>query len=216
MTRQERFRYRLKLKEKHGGLPALHSKGIIAETKKTNTRGRPRGAPNKLPGLLKDALIEAADLAGTRVPRKFRTARGALVDYLAFQAQHSPAAFMSLLGKVLPLQINNAAGPLIQIESIQMVVVDGRTDEFDGPRDGDEEVLTSIEGAAEVLALDGPDSEVSGSIRGTRGSEEPPLRREADSPSDLQVQQDGSGPPVGVPKRNPKNLVPISKVIARR
>jgi len=57
--------------------------------------GRPKGAINKTTALLKDAILEAGAQAHPE----------GLTGYLREQAQDNPAAFMTLLGKVLPLQI---------------------------------------------------------------------------------------------------------------
>lgn len=71
--------------------------------------GRKKGTPNKINVLLKDALIEAATLAG---------GKDGLVGYLKKQANDEPAAFMTLLGKVLPMQIRgNVAGQINHIHS---------------------------------------------------------------------------------------------------
>lgn len=61
------------------------------------TGGRSKGTPNKTTALLKDAIMQAAELAG---------GKEGLVGYLKAQATENPGPFMSLLGKVLPLQIN--------------------------------------------------------------------------------------------------------------
>lgn len=58
--------------------------------------GRPKGVPNRTTTLLKDAILQAATEAG---------GPEGLVGYLKFAAADSPSAFMSLLGKVLPMQI---------------------------------------------------------------------------------------------------------------
>ena len=60
-------------------------------------KGRPKGAQNKTTALLKDAILQAAQKAG---------GKGGTIAYLAKQAEDNPAAFMTLLGKVLPLQIS--------------------------------------------------------------------------------------------------------------
>jgi len=66
--------------------------------------GRPKGTPNKTTALLKDAILRAADEAGG--------AEG-LVGYLRVQAVENPGPFMTLLGKVLPMQVTGANdGPL--------------------------------------------------------------------------------------------------------
>lgn len=61
------------------------------------TGGRQKGTPNKTTALLKDAILQAANNAG---------GPEGLVGYLTDQAKESPAAFLSLLGKVLPMTIN--------------------------------------------------------------------------------------------------------------
>jgi hypothetical protein len=69
----------------------------VEETgKRTKRGGRAKGTPNKTTALLKDALLIAAEQAG---------GKAGMVGYLTTQASENPAAFMSLLGKVLPLQI---------------------------------------------------------------------------------------------------------------
>jgi hypothetical protein len=57
---------------------------------------RKPGIPNKANGLLKDAIIQAAEQAG---------GREGIVGYLALQARKHPAAFLALIGRVLPLQV---------------------------------------------------------------------------------------------------------------
>jgi len=63
--------------------------------------GRPRGMKNKTTKMLKDALLAAAAKAG---------GKAGMIGYLAEQAEKNPGPFMSLLGKVLPLQVANADG----------------------------------------------------------------------------------------------------------
>ena len=55
--------------------------------------------PNKTTGLLKDAIIKAAQNAGNKV------GTDGLVSYLEHQATENPGPFMGLLGKVLPMQV---------------------------------------------------------------------------------------------------------------
>ena len=62
--------------------------------------GRPKGVPNKNTTLLKDAILQAASQAG---------GEGGLVGYLQLQAIENPGPFMSLLGKVLPTQVEGPA-----------------------------------------------------------------------------------------------------------
>lgn len=54
--------------------------------------GRAKGTPNKMTKVLKDVILGALDDAGGR-------------DYLAKQAKENPAAFMSLLGRLLPQEL---------------------------------------------------------------------------------------------------------------
>lgn len=55
--------------------------------------GRPAGKPNKLTADLKDMIEGALSDAGGRA-------------YLAQQAQENPAAFMGLVGKLIPKDVN--------------------------------------------------------------------------------------------------------------
>jgi len=64
--------------------------------------GRPKGVPNKATALLKDAILEAAAMAGS--PDGKSSPEG-LKNYLAARAIDTPGPFLGLLGKVLPLQI---------------------------------------------------------------------------------------------------------------
>ena len=59
------------------------------------TGGRKKGTPNKTTALLKDAILKAATDAGD----------GDLSAYLLQQANGNPTAFLTLLGKVLPMQV---------------------------------------------------------------------------------------------------------------
>lgn len=59
-------------------------------------KGRPKGVPNKATATLKDMILTALDKAHPN--------GGA--EYLKEQAEKNPAAFMTLIGKVLPLQVS--------------------------------------------------------------------------------------------------------------
>lgn len=67
--------------------------------KGNKTGGRAKGTPNRTTAMLKDMILEAAELAG-----KDMGGKGA-VQYLRMQATLNPGPFMSLLGRVLPTQL---------------------------------------------------------------------------------------------------------------
>lgn len=84
--------------------------------------GRPKGVPNKTTALLKDAILKAATEAGN----------GDMVAYLKLQAEKNPGPFMSLLGKVLPMQVTGVDGDAIQtvtrVELVALTENDRSTD----------------------------------------------------------------------------------------
>lgn len=55
--------------------------------------GRPKGSLNKTTVAIKEAVLAALDQAGG-------------VDYLVTQSRDNPTAFLTLVGKVLPLQVD--------------------------------------------------------------------------------------------------------------
>jgi hypothetical protein len=59
--------------------------------------GRKKGTPNKINGELKEMILEALNNAGG-------------VKYLQARANDTPAAFLTLLGKVLPMQVSAGDG----------------------------------------------------------------------------------------------------------
>jgi hypothetical protein len=68
--------------------------------------GRKKGAPNQTSAALKEMILEALAGAGG-------------VAYLQRQANESPAAFMALLGKVLPLQVTGeGGGPVLIVTGV--------------------------------------------------------------------------------------------------
>lgn len=75
-------------------------------------KGRPKGSKNKTTSLLKDALLMAATEAG---------GPEGLVGYLRQQAFESPSAFLSLLGKVLPLQVTGEDGESVKVDATVLV-----------------------------------------------------------------------------------------------
>ena len=75
------------------------------------TGGRQPGTANKVTRDLREMIIGALDKAGG-------------LAYLTRQAETSPAAFMTLIGKVLPTQIaGDKDNPLNVIHAIERVIV---------------------------------------------------------------------------------------------
>lgn len=70
-------------------------------------RGRPKGSPNKVTAAVKDMVAQALDQAGG-------------VKYLVAQSRDNPTAFLTLVGKILPLQVAGENG-----EAIGVVVFKG-------------------------------------------------------------------------------------------
>lgn len=60
---------------------------------KKKTGGRKAGVPNRVPAALKEMILQALELEGG-------------VEYIRTQARNEPVAFMSMLGRVLPLTVN--------------------------------------------------------------------------------------------------------------
>lgn len=79
-------------------------------------KGRPKGAKNKTTTLLKDAILIAAEEAGDK---------DGMVGYLKKQATENPTAFLTLLGKVLPIQteVTGADGGAMK-HRVEFVIVD--------------------------------------------------------------------------------------------
>ena len=100
--------------------------GTVADVKKTPAKarrplagavlkpgpGRPKGVPNKLTGEVKTMILEALDGAGG-------------VDYLIGCARDpkTAAAFLGLVGKVLPLQVTGEGGGPLQIARVELVAM---------------------------------------------------------------------------------------------
>lgn len=75
------------------------------------TGGRKKGTPNKITALLKDDILQAASNAHPE----------GRVGYLTQQAHENPAAFLTLLGKVLPIDMTTGGKPMDLPQVIQLV-----------------------------------------------------------------------------------------------
>ncbi len=73
-------------------------------------KGRPKGALNKTTVQIKDAILAAAEAAG---------GEGGVSAYLTRQAEENPVAFMTLLGKIIPLQVSGEGGGPLQVSIIR-------------------------------------------------------------------------------------------------
>ena len=72
----------------------------------TSGQGRPKGVPNKLTSDVKAMILAALGKAGG-------------IDYLVAQSGKNPAAFLTLVGKVLPLQMTGANdGPVMIVTGV--------------------------------------------------------------------------------------------------
>jgi hypothetical protein len=76
--------------------------------------GRPKGTPNRLTVCLKTAILKAAETAGGGEP-------DGLVNYLVAQAKQNPTPFLSLLGRVLPMQVSEEVDKSVSVTIRQIV-----------------------------------------------------------------------------------------------
>lgn len=74
------------------------------------TGGRKKGVTNKLTADVKAMVLEALDKAGG-------------VDYLLNQSKENPSAFMTLVGKVLPLTLAGDKDNPVAVQSIIRKIV---------------------------------------------------------------------------------------------
>ena len=81
--------------------------------------GRKKGTPNKTTALLKDAILMAAEQAGDKE---------GIVGYLKTQARDNPGPFMSLLGKVMPMQVEGTGDDGQFVVHVTRRIVDANRD----------------------------------------------------------------------------------------
>jgi hypothetical protein len=85
------------------------------ESKKSSGRGgaregagRPKGSLDKGNATIRQMIVEALDLAGG-------------VEYLKTTAASHPAAFLSLIGKVMPIEVANPPGESFKTDNVWRV-----------------------------------------------------------------------------------------------
>lgn len=70
--------------------------------------GRKKGTPNKLTGDVKAMVLAALDRAGG-------------IEYLLKQAENNPTAFMTLVGKVLPMTVaGDPNNPIVTVTRFKL------------------------------------------------------------------------------------------------
>ena len=69
------------------------------------TGGRQKGTPNKITRDIREAVLQSFEIVG-----------GA--QYLAEQARLNPTAYLSLVGKVLPMQVTGEGGGPVSIQIV--------------------------------------------------------------------------------------------------
>lgn len=77
--------------------------------------GRPKGHTNKVTKALKDMILGALSDAGGQ-------------EYLTRQADENPAAFMTLVGKVLPTTLTGDPNNPVVIQKIERAIIDNAQD----------------------------------------------------------------------------------------
>lgn len=77
------------------------AEGKLGENRGNAGKGRPAGAPNKITTILREAILEAGEQHGEDGQGK-----DGLTGYCRRLAAQEPRAFASLLGRILPTQID--------------------------------------------------------------------------------------------------------------
>lgn len=99
-------------------------KSKVGESRKRQkTGGRTKGTPNKVTAMVKDAIITAAEKHGFDGKGKDN-----MVGYMMKLAAEQPTAFATLLGKVIPTQVEGTGeGGAINVTGLNIKFVsDGK------------------------------------------------------------------------------------------
>ena len=104
------------------------------QTSKVEGSGRQKGTPNKMSKLMKESIILAAERQGEMMVKKIygdsedeadqrfveEAKKDGMTAYLQLQAEKNPTAFMTLMGKVLPMQVNaEVAGDVVHVVKLK-------------------------------------------------------------------------------------------------
>lgn len=85
------------------------NQGAFKKGEKRPNQGRPKGVLNKNNQLIRDMITQALDQAGG-------------VNYLAETALSHPAAFLALIGKVMPIQLTgDGGGPISHSLKVEFI-----------------------------------------------------------------------------------------------
>jgi hypothetical protein len=89
--------------EKSGSSPKRNPIANIPPERR-NVSGRPKGVTDIKKRILQDCLMQAGEIAGNRIEDK-----AGLVGYLVHLALNKPDLYVSMLAKVIPLQVTGTA-----------------------------------------------------------------------------------------------------------
>lgn len=85
----------------------------------TGKLGKPKGAVSKVPAEIKDMIRGALEDVGGR-------------SYLMRQAELNPMAFMGLIGKIIPKDVNNTISGELSITKIKREIVHPKHTDSEG------------------------------------------------------------------------------------
>lgn len=89
------------------------SKKSTGKGGKREGAGRPKGSVDKGNAMIREMIVQALDKAGG-------------VEYLESTARSHPAAFLNLIGKVMPIQVEGGGGGPV-VTRIELVALGSRT-----------------------------------------------------------------------------------------
>jgi hypothetical protein len=115
-----------KLEEKKGRARSVQN--LIPLKKGEHRIGRPKGQPNVLTRIVKEAILAAAEDVGNRFAEEAGKDPNGLVSYLEWAAIAHPRAYLALLGRIMPMQVERATKevdvPYKTVEELQQALRD--------------------------------------------------------------------------------------------